>query len=174
MPEAHWPNLAELMVPLAGGAGLELMVMRTQVREADGSLRPMVFNVDGIIQRSVTIRQEPARDDLVRPLTRYRQKVLTAQRFGVPYPFEILRMFAPPPGTVGKFPPADFVEHDLDESGEVLVPVDREPGLNTSNLVVGLLTTYTDVYPEGMTRVDRCCRIPPAGWATWPSPSAGW
>ena len=29
----------------------------------------------------------------------------------------------------------------------------REPGLNSSNLVVGLLTTYTEAYPEGMTRV---------------------
>jgi acetyl-CoA carboxylase carboxyltransferase component/biotin carboxyl carrier protein len=153
VPEAHWPDLAELMVPLAGGAGLELMVIRTQVREPDGTLQPTVFNVDGIIQRSVTISQEPPRDDLVRPLTRYRQKVLTAQRFGVPYPFEILRMFAPPPGTMGKFRPAHFVEHDLDETGEVLVPVERDAGLNTANVVVGLLTTFTDAYPEGMTRV---------------------
>jgi acetyl-CoA carboxylase carboxyltransferase component/biotin carboxyl carrier protein len=153
VPPGHWSDLAEMMVPLAGGAGLELVVIRTAIPEPDGSLRPTVLNVDGIIQRSVTVTEEPPRDDVVRPLTRYRQKVLTAQRFGVPYPFEILRMFAPPPGTVGKFKPAHFEELDLDESGEDLVTVLREPGLNESNIVVGLLTTYTDAYPEGMTRV---------------------
>ncbi|HEX6888003.1 MAG TPA: biotin/lipoyl-containing protein, partial [Candidatus Nanopelagicales bacterium] len=153
VPRDHWGDLAEMLVPLAGGAGLEMVVIRTSLREPDGSLRPVVLNVDGIIQRSITITEEPPRDDIVRPLTRYRQKVLTSQRFGVPYPFEILRMFAPPPGTVGKFKPAHFEELDLDESGEGLVPVLREPGLNASNLVVGLLTSYTDAYPEGMTRV---------------------
>jgi acetyl-CoA carboxylase carboxyltransferase component/biotin carboxyl carrier protein len=153
VPREHWGDLVEMLVPLASGAGLEMVVIRTQVPEADGTLRPTVLNVDGIIQRSITITEEAPRDDIVRPLTRYRQKVLTAQRFGVPYPFEILRMFAPPPGTVGKFKPAHFEELDLDETGETLVPVLREPGLNTSNLVVGLLTTYTEAYPEGMTRV---------------------
>jgi acetyl-CoA carboxylase carboxyltransferase component/biotin carboxyl carrier protein len=153
VPREHWSYIAELMVPLAGGAGLELVVIRTVIPEPDGTLRPTVLNVDGIIQRSITVTEEPPRDDVVRPLTRYRQKVLTAQRFGVPYPFEILRMFAPPPGTVGKFKPAHFEELDLDESGERLVPVLREPGTNESNIVVGLLTSYTDAYPEGMTRV---------------------
>ncbi len=153
VPPEHWADLAEMMIPLAGGAGLEMVVLRTNMPEPDGTLRPSVLNVDGITTRAITISEEPARDDPVRPLTRYRQKVLTAQRFGVPYPFEILRMFAPQPGTVGKFLPAHFVEHDLDESGDHLVPVEREPGLNTANIVVGLLTTYTPTYPEGMTRV---------------------
>ncbi|MEZ5186173.1 MAG: carboxyl transferase domain-containing protein [Candidatus Nanopelagicales bacterium] len=153
VPREHWSDLAEMMIPLAGGAGLELVVLRTSIPQPDGTLKPTVLNVDGIITRDITISEEPVRDDIVRPLTRYRQKVLTAQRFGVPYPFEILRMFAPRPGIVGKFLPGHFVEHDLDETGEVLVPVTREPGLNTSNLVVGLLTTYTVTYPEGMTRV---------------------
>ncbi len=153
VPREHWSDLAEMMIPLASGAGLELVVLRTLIPQPDGTLKPTVLNVDGIITRDITISEEPVRDDIVRPLTRYRQKVLTAQRFGVPYPFEILRMFAPQPGIVGKFLPGHFVEHDLDETGEALVPVAREPGLNTSNLVVGLLTTYTVAYPEGMTRV---------------------
>ena len=153
VPREHWSDLADMMIPLAGGAGLELVVLRTSIPQPDGTLKPTVLNVDGIITRDVTISEEPVRDDIVRPLTSYRQKVLTAQRFGVPYPFEILRMFAPQPGIVGKFLPGHFVEHDLDETGETLIPVEREPGLNSSNLVVGLLTTYTAAYPEGMTRV---------------------
>jgi acetyl-CoA carboxylase carboxyltransferase component len=153
VPQENWADLAELLVPLARTAALDLVVIRTTIPEEDGSLRPVVLNVDGLTTGDFTISQESPRDDVVRPLTHYRQKVLTAQRFGVPYPFEILRMFAPLPGTLGKFRPAQFVEHDLDDSGEFLVAVDREPGRNTANIVAGLLTTYTTTYPEGMTRV---------------------
>jgi acetyl-CoA carboxylase carboxyltransferase component/biotin carboxyl carrier protein len=153
VPREHWSDLAEMMAPLARGAGLELVVLRTAIPQPDATMKPTVLNVDGIITQDITVTEEPVRDDIVRPLTRYRQKVLTAQRFGVPYPYEILRMFAPQPSTVGKFLPGHFVEHDLDETGEVLVPVAREPGLNSANLVVGLLTTFTAAYPEGMTRV---------------------
>lgn len=153
VPRERWAGIAELLVPLAPGAGLEMVVLRTHIPQPDGSLAPTVLNAEGILGRSVTIREEPERDDPVRPLTPYRQKVLTSERFGVPYPFEILRMFAPSADTVGTFPPGSFVEHDLDDSGERLVPVDREPGLNSANLIVGLITTYTPTYPEGMTRV---------------------
>ncbi len=152
VPRAQWQDLAELLVPLATGAGLEMVVLRTVIPQPDGSLAQTVLNVEGLYGRSVTVTEEPARDDPVRVLTPYRQKVLVAQRFGVPYPFEILRMFAPRPGTLGKFRPARFQEYDLDERND-LVPVDRPAGLNTANVVVGLLTTYTDAYPEGMTRV---------------------
>ncbi len=33
------------------------------------------------------------------------------------------------------------------------MPVDREPGANSAHVVVGLLTSYTDLVPEGLTRV---------------------
>ena len=56
------------------------------------------------------------------------------------------------PGASAEFPPGTFVEHDLDADGD-LEPVDREPGLNTANVVVGLLTNRTAKVPEGMTRV---------------------
>src|SRR5207342_2493462 len=41
---------------------------------------------------------------------------------------------------------------DLDANG-VLRPVEREPGLNTANVVVGVLTNCTAKVPEGMSRV---------------------
>jgi acetyl-CoA carboxylase carboxyltransferase component len=100
----------------------------------------------------VTVQERPPGNEPVRPLTPYRQKVLVAQRFGVPYPYEVVRMLAPEPGTSADFPPGTFVEHDLAPDGS-LQPVDREPGLNTANVVVGLLTNRTDTVPEGMTRV---------------------
>ena len=74
--------------------------------------------------------------------------MLTAQRFGVPYPYEIVRMLTARPGASADFPPGTFVEYDLDADGH-LGPVDREPGLNTANVVVGLLTNHTAKVPGG-------------------------
>jgi acetyl-CoA carboxylase carboxyltransferase component len=79
--------------------------------------------------------------------------VLRAQRFGVPYPYEIVRMLAPRPGTQADFPPGKFVEHDLDENGVTIEVGSRDLGHNTANIVFGLITNYTDTVPEGMTRV---------------------
>ena len=49
-------------------------------------------------------------------------------------------------------PPGEFVEHDLDDDGE-LVPVDRPPATNAASVVVGLIRNRTERYPEGMLRV---------------------
>ncbi len=153
VPRELWAGVAGLLEPLAAGAGLDMVVLRADLPQPDGSLRPVVLNVEGFYSGALTIAEEPRRNDLVRPLTPYRQKVLTSQRFGVPYPWEILRMFAPVAGTMGRFQPAEFTELDLDESGERLVEVNREPGRNKANLIVGRLTTFTGRIPEGMTRI---------------------
>ena len=52
----------------------------------------------------------------------------------------------------GIFPPGEFVEHDLDAQGR-LVPVERPYGENTAGVVVGVVRSFTERYPEGMTRV---------------------
>lgn len=152
IPRERWADLAERVRPLAPGAGLDLVVIRADVPDVAGTPRPTEFRVQGLHGCGVTIRQEPPKDAPIRPLTPYQRKALTASRLGVPYPWEVLRVFAPGRETVGEFDPGDFVEHDLDEVGR-LVPVDREPGANTANVVVGLIRTYTRRVPEGMLRV---------------------
>ena len=151
VPRETWPTLAESLAPLAEGAGLEKVVLRVRIPEPDG-LRDSVLHVEGMGGGGVTVREQPPGDEPVRPLTRYRQKVLVAERFGVPYPYEIVRMLAAASGTSADFPPGRFVEHDIGPDGD-LVPVERDPGHNVANIVVGLLTSYTDKVPEGMTRV---------------------
>ncbi len=157
IPTEQWPALAAEYLPLAKGAGLEKLVlhMRTPVPDGEGGtvLADKVMTVDGIGRTGTTIRFGDPSPTPIRPLTRYAQKVLTAERFGAPYPYEIVRMLTPAAGEPSPFPPGSFQELDLDESGERLVPVDREPARNTAHLVVGLFTTYTDLVPEGMTRV---------------------
>jgi acetyl/propionyl-CoA carboxylase alpha subunit/acetyl-CoA carboxylase carboxyltransferase component len=152
IPRESWPSLAESFVLLADGAGLEKVVLRVRIQEPGGALRDSVLHVEGMGGGGVTVREQPPGDEPVRSLTRYRQKVLHAERFGVPYPYEIVRMLAAAPGTSAGFPPGEFVEHDIGPDGS-LRPVVRAPGLNVANVVVGLLTSYTDKVPEGMTRV---------------------
>src|SRR5690606_14335732 len=89
------------------------------------------------------VTMEPPTDP-IQPLDDYGQKVLRARRRGNVYPYELTDMLAGPGGT--------FVEYDLDDSGE-LVAVDRPKGLNTAGIVVGVATTPTERYPEGMSRV---------------------
>ncbi len=146
-----WSELARSFAPLAVGAGLEKAVLRVQL-SASGQLRDTVLHVEGLGRRGVTVRERPLGTAAIRPLTPYRQKVLRAQRFGAPYPYEIIRMLAPRPGVLGRFPTGRFDEYDLDVEGR-LVPVDRPPGGNTANIVVGLLSNLTAKIPEGMTRV---------------------
>jgi biotin carboxyl carrier protein len=156
VPEGFWTRLAESFAPLAEGAGLEKVLLRVRIPEPDGALRDAVLEVQGIGGHGVTIEERPPGNEPVRPLTPYRQKVLAAERFGVPYPYEIVRLLAPPVGTSAGFPPGSFVEYDLPIDGGpdgALEPVHREPGLNRANVVVGLLSNRTATVPEGMTRV---------------------
>jgi acetyl-CoA carboxylase carboxyltransferase component/biotin carboxyl carrier protein len=152
LPRESWPTVAASLAPLAQGAGLEKVVLSVRIPEPDGTLRSAFLHVEGMSGRGVTVTERPPGNEPVRPLSPYRQKVLVAERFGVPYPYEIVRMLTAAPGMSADFPPGSFVEHDLAPDG-TLVPVDREPGGNVANVVVGLLTTVTDKVPEGMTRV---------------------
>ncbi len=79
------------------------------------------------------------------------QRAVLMRRRGFRYPYEVLRTLAPEPGAESMFPPGDFIEYDLD--GDGLVPVDRPPGKNAANLVVGIIRNITEKHPEGMRRV---------------------
>ena len=152
VPRESWPSLARAFAPLAEGADLEKVLLRVRVPQPDGPLRDAVLDVQGVGGHGVTVVERQPRNDAIRPLTPYRQKVLVAQRFGVPYPYEILRMLTAEPGASAEFPSGTFVEHDLDADG-VLQPIERDPGHNTANVVVGVLTNRTAKVPEGMSRV---------------------
>jgi acetyl-CoA carboxylase carboxyltransferase component len=152
VPREAWPLMANAFAPLAEGADLEKVLLRVRIPEQDGSVRDAVLEVQGVGSHGVTVQERRPGDEPVRPLTPYRQKVLVAQRFGVPYPYEIIRMMTPELGESVDFPPGWFVEYDLGPDG-TLEPVERERGLNTANVVVGLVTNRTAKVPEGMTRV---------------------
>jgi len=163
IPTATWRNLAHQLAPQAAGLGLEKVVARVRVPDAaSGEPREAVLDVENVADRGVTVRVRAPSDQLIQPLTEYRRNALRAERLGVPYPYELIRMLTPPRGAPADFPAGDFTEYDLsddtdaraDEAGAgELVPVDRPYGRNTAGIVTGVITSYTSLVPEGMRRV---------------------
>jgi acetyl-CoA carboxylase carboxyltransferase component len=138
---------------MAAGLDLEKASVRIRTQDAaTGEIRGAVLDIENLADRAVTVRVRRPADQPIRPLTEYKQKLLRAQRIGAPYPYELIRMLTPPVGAEADLPSGEFIEHDLDTGGR-LMPVDRPYGRNTAGIVVGVITNYTKLVPEGIRRV---------------------
>ena len=155
IPASIWRGLAHRLAPLAAGLGLEKVAVRIHtVEAATGERREAVLDVENLEDRAVTVRVRPRSERPIQPLTEYKQKVLRSQRLGAPYPYEIIRMLTPPVDAPADFPAGHFTEYDLPSEGAGrLEPVDRPYGRNRAGVVVGVITNYTELVPEGMRRV---------------------
>jgi acetyl/propionyl-CoA carboxylase alpha subunit/acetyl-CoA carboxylase carboxyltransferase component len=152
LPAEHVNALAHHFAPLASRVGLEKVVLKVRRPDeaAPGGQRLAVLQFESV-GNSVLVTERQPGGEPIRPLGAYQQKVLTAARFGSPYPYEIARLLTRR-GARDGLPADSFRELDLDAEGR-LVPVEREPGRNSAHIVVGLVTNHTGVVPEGMTRV---------------------
>ncbi|HEU5331432.1 MAG TPA: biotin carboxylase N-terminal domain-containing protein, partial [Actinocrinis sp.] len=130
--------------PTTSGAGLEEVHFVTRQRTPSGDLAELDVWTTLDPSHNVRVHMGPPSTEPLAPLDDYRQKVQRAARRGTVYPYELTSLLAGPDGR--------FTEHDLDASG-ALVPVDRPKGHNTAGMVVGLVSTPTPLYPEGVTRV---------------------
>jgi acetyl/propionyl-CoA carboxylase alpha subunit/acetyl-CoA carboxylase carboxyltransferase component len=132
------------IAPLTVGAGIDEVLAQGRMATPDGGSTPVAarffYQPGSGVQFAVGL---PPTERL-KPLDDYAQKVLRARRRGTVYPYELHSMVAGPGGSV--------VEHDLDDAGD-LVPVDRPAGLNKAGIIVGVVTTPTVLYPEGIRRV---------------------
>jgi len=148
-------GIAHKLAPSTDGLGLEQVAVRARIPLPEtGELRDMMVRISspGGAGQLMTIRPVSKQQPL-KPLDEYTQKVVRMRQRGMIYPYEIIKMLTPiPDGAVTQFPSGDFVEYDLDADGR-LVPVERPYGKNTSNIIVGLIRNFTTKYPEGMTRV---------------------
>ncbi|GAA0713439.1 ATP-grasp domain-containing protein [Dactylosporangium roseum] len=135
--------VAQRLLPLTAGAGLEEVLFLGRQRDAaTGELSDIAVKVSYDAGMRVSVAEPTA--EPIQPLDDYRQKVLSARRRGTTYPYELTEMLAGPLGS--------FTEHDLDDAGE-LVPVERPKGQNKAGIVAGVVSTPTERYPEGVTRV---------------------
>ena len=124
-------------------AGVDEILMQGRFVGADGALRYIVtrFSHEPGESDAVSVGMPPTRP--LAPLNDYDQKVLRARRRGTVYPYELVGLLAGPHG--------EFTELDL--QGTELMPVDRPHGHNTSGIVVGIVSTPTPLYPEGIRRL---------------------
>ncbi len=145
-------GLAERLAPATAGLGLEMVLIDARVpHPKTGELRETLMRII-TTGDALTIKWDEPTTRPLEPMAEYQQKVVQLRRRGLTHPFEIVKMLTPPRGASTGIPPGEFQEYDLDEKNE-LVPVNRPPGKNTANIVVGVLKNYTDRYPEGMARV---------------------
>jgi acetyl/propionyl-CoA carboxylase alpha subunit/acetyl-CoA carboxylase carboxyltransferase component len=151
VPIELWRHLAHKLAPALQGLGIERVIARVQVPESDGERREVALHVTNPGARGVVVSEAQPSDEPIEPLDEYGLRVLKTQRRGGVYPFELIRLLTPPQGAASDFPAGDFVEYDLDD--DRLVRVDRGPGGNSANLVVGVVRNAVPTIPEGMRRV---------------------
>ena len=145
-------TLAERNAPAAQGLGLEVVLIDARIPDpASGELREILLRIAGGDRGGVSIQWDVPTDRPLEPMAEYQQRVVALRRRGLVHPFELVRILAPPDAQPG-IPRGEFVEHDLDGAG-ALVPVARPPGKNSANMVVGLVRSFTERFPAGMSRV---------------------
>ena len=140
-------TLQDKITPLTDGAGIEEVLAKGRVIGPDGSPTPIALRFHARPGAGVTASVEGPPTERLKPLDEYAAKVARARRRGLVYPYELEGVLAGPDGSL--------VEHDLDDTG-TLVPVDRPPGLNKAGILVAVVTTPTELHPEGVTRVVLC------------------
>jgi acetyl/propionyl-CoA carboxylase alpha subunit/acetyl-CoA carboxylase carboxyltransferase component len=138
------------LAPRTEGLALEQVMVQFKVVSPDGGVREQMLRMSRPPGAGLTLRVTDPPPEPLRELNSYTQKVIRARRRGTVYPYELIPLITRSPDPGGA--PGAFTEYDLDESGSP-VQVDREPGLNTANLVLGVVSTPTTRYPEGMRRV---------------------
>ncbi len=145
-------TLAERNASAGQGLGLEVVLIDARIPDpATGELRETLLRIAGGDRGGVSILWDVPTDRPLEPMGEYQQRVVALRRRGLTHPYELVRLLAPPDAQPG-IPRGEFVEHDLDGAG-ALVPVARPPGKNSANIVVGLVRSFTERYPEGMSRV---------------------
>ena len=166
MNEIHlyvWPPLdltkAELqdivyrLAPAIEGMGVDEVSIRTRLARHGMPGPETLVQLSNPTGAGFVVRFLPSGQQPVRPFTDYEQKVARLRRRGLVYPYELIKMLTPPKdGEQSDFPPGEFVEYDLDEH-DLLIPVSRDYGRNESSIVVGVITSLTATYPDGMSRV---------------------
>jgi acetyl/propionyl-CoA carboxylase alpha subunit/acetyl-CoA carboxylase carboxyltransferase component len=156
VPLVELDSVIRALAPRSEGLGLEQVMVQFRAVGLDGPAGPderpreLMLRMSRPPGAGLTVRITDPPVTPLRELDAYGQKVIKARRRGAVYPYELVPLLTRSPDPGGA--PGRFVEYDLDAAGQP-APVDRPPGGNTANLVLGVVITATRRYPEGMTRV---------------------
>jgi acetyl/propionyl-CoA carboxylase alpha subunit/acetyl-CoA carboxylase carboxyltransferase component len=153
VPLTQLDQVIRSFAPRTEGLGLEQVMVRFRAADpGDRGAEPreLMLRMYRPPGAGLTLRLTDPPPEPLREMDSYTQKVIRARRRGAVYPYELIPLIirSPDPGGAA----GRFTEYDLDPSGAP-VPVDRAPGSNTANVVLGVVDTPTRRYPEGMRRV---------------------
>jgi acetyl/propionyl-CoA carboxylase alpha subunit/acetyl-CoA carboxylase carboxyltransferase component len=153
VPLTELDRVIRSLAPRTEALGIEQVMV--QFRTADGQApnaqsRELMLRMSRPPGAGLTLRITDPPAGPLRELNSYTQKVIRARRRGAVYPYELIPLITRSPEVGGV--PGTFTEYDLDDAGAA-VTVDRAPGLNTANLVLGVVATATKRYPEEIRRV---------------------
>jgi acetyl/propionyl-CoA carboxylase alpha subunit/acetyl-CoA carboxylase carboxyltransferase component len=152
--------------------GVEKTIVRLRLLSAERPQDPPreieVVGSDVASSRLELTWRRPRRQPLV-PASPYERKVAEARRRGLVYPYEIIRMLTSGDEARERvveeaaerdrrpvLPVGAFEEYDLDPEATAPSAVSvsgRQPGLNESAIIFGIVSTKTAKVPEGMRRV---------------------
>jgi acetyl-CoA carboxylase carboxyltransferase component len=153
VPLTDLEQVIRSLAPRTEALGIEQVMVQFRTADDDGEgseSRELMLRMSRPPGAGLTLRITDPPSEPLRELNAYTQKVIRARRRGAVYPYELIPLITRSPDRYGT--PGTFTEYDLDDTGAP-VPVDRAPGLNTANLVLGVVATPTKRYPEGMRRV---------------------
>ncbi|MCW2527607.1 MAG: Carbamoyl-phosphate synthase chain ATP-binding protein [Pseudonocardiales bacterium] len=143
-PVEELTALQRTIAPLTVGTGIDEIFVDARILGSNGDIRHVGARFSYQAGSGVVATVGPPPTERLHPLDDYAQKVQRARRRGTTFPYELTTMLAGPKGS--------FTEYDLDDTG-TLAPVDRPPGRNKAGIVVGVASTPTERYPEGIQRV---------------------
>ncbi len=129
------------LAPSSAGLGIEMVLVRGRMRDADGSVSERVVRLFSPAGTGIVVEVDEPPTAPLKPMDEGTRRIISARRRGTPHPAEVLKLLG---GT--------FEEHDLGDDG-TLVPVDRPVATNEAGIVVGLVRNVTERHPEGMLRV---------------------
>ena len=157
-----WPTidltLAEMraigvrMAPSMAGLGVEMVLIRGRLREADGTERDRVLRLFAPAGQGVVVEVDAPPSEPLQPLDEGALRIVTARRRGLLHPAEIVKLLSAGRAT-GRPPARSSNSTSTTTTTSSLVPVDRPPATNRAGIVVGLLRNFTERHPEGMLRV---------------------
>lgn len=145
-------RLAQRLEPATHHLGLEKVVVRVALQGAKGETpRAVEIVIADPTGSHMELAWREPRGEPLRPASAYERKVVEARRRRLVYPYEIVRMLTS--GERGRFEEWDL-EPEASGALRAARPVpQRPPGANESGVVFGILTTPTEVVPEGLRRV---------------------
>ncbi|MFC5138539.1 carboxyl transferase domain-containing protein [Actinomycetospora rhizophila] len=146
VPLAELDGIVRTLAPRTESLGIEQVMVRFRTPDGEFLLRMSRPPGAGLTLRVTAPPTRPMGE-----LDAYTQKVIKAARRGALYPYELIPLLTRNPDPDGAA--GTFTEYDIDPETLRPVPVDRVPGSNTANFVLGMVSTPTQRQPEGLTRV---------------------